>query len=126
MVERDPQLERLSLGHLQLPAEKPAELARWYAEQLDFKVHGLHMRSGGSLIVFVEGNPLQNKQVHFGFRLSSKEAVLIWHRDLKRKNLSLGEMEGNELYQAFRIHDPEGNEIEFFWQETPSHFGIGA
>jgi catechol-2,3-dioxygenase len=32
--------------------------------------------------------------------------------------VKVGELEGNgKIYEAFRVHDPEGNEIEFFWEE---------
>jgi catechol-2,3-dioxygenase len=117
-------LETLSLGHLQLPADKPEELARWYAENMGFQTSGSFMRSGGTLIVFSKGRPLKNKNVHFGFRLSSQEAVLNWRQQLVLKNVRAGALEGDSEYQAFRVYDPEGNEIEFFWQETPTIYGI--
>jgi len=111
-------LETLSLIHLQLPAEKPEELARWYADKMGFLRNGSFVSSGGTLIVFKQGRPLKNNKVHFGFRLSNKEAVLNWRKQLLSKKVVVAEMEGDAEYQAFRVYDPEGNEIEFFWQDT--------
>ncbi|MBX9693735.1 MAG: VOC family protein [Cyanobacteria bacterium] len=109
----------LSLNHLHLPARDPAGLSKWYIKYLNFTPQGNLLWSNGTLLVFGKGEPLNNKHVHFGFRFESAESLHRFHRELREKGLKAPEPKGDEEYECFRIKDPEGYEIEFFWEEIP-------
>lgn len=111
--------ESLSLSHIALPAANPERLIAWYAENLGFKAHGHHLWSGGTVLAIIKGKALPNDDWHFGFRLTSEEALLHWQEQLRARGIDAGDLRGNERYKSFYIQDPEGNDIEFFSEEAP-------
>jgi catechol-2,3-dioxygenase len=66
------------------------------------------------------GTPLPNDDWHFGFSLSSRSELESWRNNLIEKGLEAGEIKGNNFYGSFYLRDPEGNDIEFFWEEPPA------
>ena len=103
----------LALNHLNIPARDPERLRAWYVEKLGFRAHGRFLWSGGTLLVFVEGDPLPGAKMHFGFRVESLEALEGWARRLEAT------VEGDAQYATFYLRDPEGNAFEIFHEPVP-------
>lgn len=110
--------EALAMNHLHLPAADPEYLSNWYVEKLGFRRSGNLLWSAGTLLVFGHGEPLNKEMIHFGFRLSSAEELHNWYHTLSDRGLNPPQPEGNEEYQCFRINDPEGYELEFFFEAS--------
>lgn len=106
----------LCLNHLNLPAKEPAKLARWYVEKLEFRSDGRFLWSGGTLLVFIEGDPADSDTVHFGFRVSTMEDLHSWIRTLRDRGVTVGDVHGDGHYSTVFIRDPEGNRFELFYQ----------
>ncbi len=111
--------EQLSLSHIAIPAEDPEKLRKWYCDNLKLKAHGSHLWSGGSVIAIIKGKPLPNDDWHFGFRLSSKAALREWLQHFQELGIQVNGPNGSERYESFYVRDPEGNDIEFFFEEPP-------
>ena len=109
----------LSLNHLNLPARDPASLSQWYVDKLGFSRDGRFLWSGGTLLVFIEGEPVDSYTVHFGFRVPTMDDLLSWVRALRDRGIQVGEIEGNDSYSTVFIRDPEGNRLEIFYQPDP-------
>lgn len=112
-------LETLKLNHVALPAADPETLKQWYCNNLGLTPHGHHLWSHGTVLAITKGTPLPNDDWHFGFWISSKDALEQWHVQLQSKGLNPSELKGNNYYQSFYLRDPEGNDIEFFWENPP-------
>lgn len=110
--------EPLALNHLHLPAKDPAFMRRWYVEKLDFRLSGNLLWSGGTLLVFGEGEPLDTNMLHFGFRISSLDELWNWQRTLLERGVEAPQPQGDQHYQCFRIYDPSGYELEFFFEAS--------
>jgi catechol 2,3-dioxygenase-like lactoylglutathione lyase family enzyme len=110
----------LGLNHLNLPAKDPAALAQWYVEKLEFRSDGRFLWSGGTLLVFVDGDPVDSNTVHFGFRVPSIEDLQTWIRTLRDRGVAVGDVHGDGTYSTVFIRDPEGNRFELFYQPDPS------
>ena len=110
----------LGLNHLNLPAKDPTALARWYVEKLEFREAGRFLWSGGTLLVFVDGDPVDSNIVHFGFRVPTVEALHSWIRTLRDRGVTVGDVQGNASYSTVFIRDPEGNRFELFHQLDPA------
>jgi len=113
-------LETLSLSHLHLPARDPETLKKWYCETLGFKPNGFTIWSGGTVLAFGPGDPIKNEQLHFGFRVSSVEVLKQWQATLRATGMEIEDLHGDGTYQSFYCSDPEGNDLEFFWEEVPA------
>ena len=109
----------LALNHLNLPARDPDALRAWYARTFGFVEHGRFLWSGGSLLVFVPGEPIARKETHFGFRVSSLDELHAWAKTLGGRGLPC-EVEGDETYSRAFVKDPEGNGIEVFYEPLPA------
>ena len=113
-------LERpLRLNHLNLPAHDPSSLRGWYVEILGFAEHGRFLWSGGTLLVFVEGEPLQRADAHLGFRVDSLPELHEWVDRMRARGFDPGNVEGDETYSTVFFEDPEGNRVELFYEPVP-------
>jgi catechol 2,3-dioxygenase-like lactoylglutathione lyase family enzyme len=113
-------LPKLALNHLNLPARKPDALRQWYVDKLGFTCHGRFLWSRGSLLVFVEGEPLGSTTTHFGFRVDSLDDLRHWVQELRARGVSVGEIEGDERYSTVFVEDLEGNRFEIFFEPVPN------
>jgi catechol 2,3-dioxygenase-like lactoylglutathione lyase family enzyme len=109
----------LCLNHLNLPARDPAALGQWYVDTLGFQRDGRFLWSGGTLLVFIEGDPVDGDVVHFGFRVASMDDLVAWVRALRARGVEVGEIEGDSTYSTVFVRDPEGNRLEIFFQPDP-------
>ena len=109
----------LCLNHLNLPARDPSGLSQWYVDKLGFERSGRFLWSGGTLLVFIEGEPVDGDVVHFGFRVPTMDDLLWWVRTLGDRGVDVGEIGGDESYSTVFIRDPEGNRLEIFFQPDP-------
>lgn len=110
----------LSLSHLALPSRDPDNLRKWYVEHFGCKAHGSQLWCGGSVITILAGTPIENENWHFGFRLESPEDLRDWHKALQDKSAKPSSLQNYGDYQTFSLKDPEGNDIEFFFEQEPS------
>lgn len=53
---------------------------------------------------------------HIGFGLDSAEAVRSTHAALGAAGIAVTALDGSDGDVTFRCHDPDGTEIEVFWQ----------
>ena len=113
-------LPPVALNHLNLPARDPAALGRWYVETLGFRANGRFLWSAGSLLVFVRGEPLRSGDFHLGFRVGSLADLEAWAARLRGAGVEVGDVEGDADYSSTRLLDPEGNEIELFYEPEPT------
>jgi catechol 2,3-dioxygenase-like lactoylglutathione lyase family enzyme len=113
-------LPPLALNHVNLPARDPKALARWYVKKLGFVANGRFLWSAGTLLVFVKGTPLRSGSVHVGFRTRSVPVLRRWVAALRKRGVEVSDIEGDATYSFTRIHDPEGNEIELFFEPVPA------
>jgi catechol-2,3-dioxygenase len=123
--------QELALNHLNLPARDPVALRQWYVSKLGFKIAalsgdtpgppggGAFLWSGGSLLAFVQGDPVKPDQTHFGFRLASLSELKSWVALLKERGVGTGELQGDDEYSRIYVKDPEGNVIELFYEAPP-------
>ena len=109
----------LAIDHVNLPARDPDALARWYVETLGFDRHGPFLWSGGSLLVFVRGEPLPTGAFHVGCRAASRAVLDGWVDELRRRGVDVPAATGDEAYASTRLRDPEGNELELFHEPAP-------
>ena len=110
----------LSINHVNVPARDPDALALWYVEKLGFHRSGPFLWSGGSLLVFVRGQPLASGTFHLGCRAPSRSALGGWIDELRSRGVSVDPADGDDSYSSTRILDPEGNEIELFYEPLPA------
>jgi len=109
----------LRLNHLNVPARDPEALCRWYVDKLDFVAQGRFLWSGGSLLVFVEGEPISADHWHFGFHVESLQELAAWVARLRERNVEVPDIEGDEEYSRVYVTDPEGNTFEIFYERIP-------
>jgi catechol-2,3-dioxygenase len=102
-----------------LPARDPVALCRWYVENLGFSMRGRFLWSAGTMLAFPKGEPVTSGQVHFGFRVETMDELRGWVARLRERGVDVPEPEGDEEYTTTRIDDPEGNEIELFFEPPP-------
>jgi catechol 2,3-dioxygenase-like lactoylglutathione lyase family enzyme len=113
-------LPPLALNHVNLPARDPVALGRWYVEKFGFQANGRFLWSAGTLLVFVPGVPVASGAVHIGCRVESLPHLRAWVDELRRRGVVVPDIEGDEAYATVRVHDPEGNEIELFYEPVPA------
>jgi catechol 2,3-dioxygenase-like lactoylglutathione lyase family enzyme len=112
-------LPPLALNHLNLPARDPVALRRWYVDTLGFRANGPFLWSAGTLLVFARGEPLPGGDFHLGFRVGSLADLEGWVARLRGAGVAVGDVEGDAAYSTARLLDPEGNEIELFYELEP-------
>ena len=113
-------LSPLALNHLNLPARDPEALSKWYREMLGFEAKGRFLWSGGTLLVFSPGTPIDDEKLHLGFLVPSLPELQAWVERLRERGFDPGEIEGDAAYSTVFFHDPEGNRIELFYEPVPA------
>jgi catechol 2,3-dioxygenase-like lactoylglutathione lyase family enzyme len=109
-------LKPLRLNHLNLPATDPEALGDWYVAQLGFRRRGRFLWSEGTLLVFVPGKRVEDKEVHFGFRLDAEDEVHAWAEKLRGAGATVSRVIKESGYTTVFARDPEGNRFELFWE----------
>jgi hypothetical protein len=100
----------LRLSHVNLPARDPDALARWYADTLGFERRGPFAVGPGTLLAFEPGEPLGERNGHIGFEVATPELVESWAARLRAP------LEREARFASTKTRDPEGNEIEIYWE----------
>ena len=101
----------LRLSRVNLPARDPDALVRWYAERLGLEARGPFAIGPGTRIAFERGEPIEPRgQSHIGFEVSSREEVAAWAERLGAP------LESEAGSASAKIRDPEGNQIEIYWE----------
>ena len=75
----------------------------------------------GFLLALIPAEPHQPlpEGFHIGFQLADADAVVAMHADLEGAGVRTGEIQDlrpGESYVTFRCWDPDGTEIELFWE----------
>ena len=109
----------LRLSHVNLPARDPDAQVRWYAERLGLEARAHFALGPGTLIAFEPGEPTEPRgSAHIGFEVASAEEVAAWAA-------RLGTPVESEVGSAStKLRDPEGNQIEIYWE--PGGPGAGS
>jgi hypothetical protein len=55
-----------------------------------------------------------------GFRVASLADLRAWVDELRRRGVVVPDIEGDDEYASVRVVDPEGNEIELFYEPVPA------
>jgi catechol 2,3-dioxygenase-like lactoylglutathione lyase family enzyme len=117
----------MDLNHLNLRVRDAAACRDFYQDHFGFRPAfeadgGYFVRNGdGFLLALIPVAPHQPLPggFHIGFGLDDADAVLAQHADLTAAGVTVGEIEDerpDEDYVTFRCWDPDGTEIEVFWE----------
>ena len=115
----------LRLNHLALPVTDPDASARFWCGPLGFSpgrrvgdVRLLRDPAGFVLALHPADAATLPAPFHLGFRLGSVTEVEQVHDRLLRAGVELSEplTEASTLV-FFRIRDPDGHELEFYWEQ---------
>ena len=118
----------MDLNHLNLRVRDPAGCRDFYQRHFGFRPAfeaegGYFIKNEGGFLLALLPPPAVEHQalpegVHIGFRLSGPDAVAALHERLAGAGVRTGAVEDyrpDELYVTFRCWDPDGTEIEIFW-----------
>ena len=112
-MSQNPDTPKTRLDHINPPARKPAWLAEGDAEQFGFQAKDGFVISGGTLLIFEIGEPLDyRRSTHFGYRCKSRGQARAWATKLDATQ------EEGAIYSGFKTNDPEGNFRQMYWEET--------
>ena len=117
----------MDLNHLNLRVRDAAACRDFYVRHFGFRpafeADGGHFlrNDEGFLLALV---PALNHQslpdgFHLGFGLSDPEAVVALHEELSSAGVRLTAVDDHrpgEAYTTFRCWDPDGTEVEVFWE----------
>jgi catechol 2,3-dioxygenase-like lactoylglutathione lyase family enzyme len=117
----------MDLNHLNLRVRDPAACRDFYEGHFGFRPSfedegGYFVRNDeGFLLALLPVEPHQALPdgFHIGFGLTGPEAVVDLHRQLSAAGVRTSGVEDfrpGEGYVTFRCWDPDGTEIEVFWQ----------
>ena len=120
----------MDLNHLNLRVRDPGACRDFYQEHFGFQpafdAEGGHFirNADGFLLALIAAEPHQALPdgFHIGFGLHDADAVLALHGALSSAKVKVADVEDfrpGEGYVTFRCWDPDGTEIEVFW-EAPS------
>lgn len=116
----------VNLSHLNLRVRDAAACRDFYAAHFGFRPAfeaegGFFVRDdAGFLLALVpaaQHAPLPDG-FHIGFRVDSPDAVATKHAELTSAGAKVGTLEDHrpgEDYVTFRCRDPDGTEVEVFW-----------
>lgn len=118
----------MDLNHLNLPVRNAAACRDFYERHFGFRPAfeaegGYFVRNDdGFLLALVPADPHRPLPAgfHVGFGLDSPDAVEQLHAALASDGVRTTELEDHrpgEDYVTFRCWDPDGTEIEVFWEE---------
>lgn len=117
----------MDLDHLNLRVRDAAACRDFYQRHFGFRPAfaadgGYFVRNDdGFLLALVPAathQPLPDG-FHIGFRQRSPDEVAALHRELSAGGARVGELEDlrpGEDHVTFRCHDPDGTEVEVFWE----------
>jgi 2-hydroxychromene-2-carboxylate isomerase/predicted enzyme related to lactoylglutathione lyase len=101
----------LRLSHVNLPARDPDAQVRWYAERLGLEARARFVLGPGTLIAFEPGEPIGPAgNSHIGFEVASAEEVAAWAARFGTP------VESEAGSASTKLRDPEGNQIEIYWE----------
>ena len=117
----------MNLDHLNLQVQDPVACRDFYQTHFGFRPAfeadgGYFVRNEhGFLLALVPSDPHLPLPpgVHIGFRLDTAAEVFGLHRGLDAAGVVVGELEDERPrndYVTFRTWDPDGTEIELFWE----------
>ncbi len=117
----------MDLNHVNLRVRDATACREFYERHFDFRfAHeidgGLFLRNDdGFLLVLAPADPHENLPdgFHIGFGLPDAEAVVHVHARLTAAGVDATEVQDfrpGEAFVTFRCHDPDGTEIEVFWE----------
>ena len=117
----------MDLNHLNLRVRDAEACRDFYEAHLGFRPAfeadgGFFVRNDdGFLLALIPADPHQPLPdgFHIGFQLADAEAVLAMHATLRDAGVRTAEVEDfrpGESYLTFRCWDPDGTEIELFWE----------
>jgi catechol 2,3-dioxygenase-like lactoylglutathione lyase family enzyme len=121
----------VDLDHLQLRVRDPDTVATFYERWFGFTrgrdLGGagwfLHNDSG-FLLALMQAEPHQPlpEGVHIGFHLDTQAEVVAIQAAMATAGIAVSDVideQPDEDYVTFRCADPDGTEIEVFWEPTP-------
>ena len=117
----------VKLNHLNLRVRDPGECRDFYETHFGFlsafeAEGGYFLRGeGGFLLALIPADPHHPLPdgVHIGFGAEGPEAVAELHATLCAAGVGVSAMEDfrpDEDYVTFRCWDPDGTEVEIFWE----------
>jgi catechol 2,3-dioxygenase-like lactoylglutathione lyase family enzyme len=109
----------LRLTHLSLPVRDLRRTERFYREQLGLETRldkgVLFVDCPGFLLAFMEGKPIADRVLHFGFEQSRPEEVDGWIAALVGRGVRCIEAPTDHgALRSGRISDPDGYTLEFY------------
>jgi catechol 2,3-dioxygenase-like lactoylglutathione lyase family enzyme len=116
----------VDLDHLNLRVQEPeacrAFYERWFGFRHAFDADGgpFLQNDAGFLLALIPADPHVPLPpgVHIGFRLESAEEVVDRHRVMAEAGIRTSPLEDHgpdSAYVSFRCWDPDGTEVEQFW-----------
>jgi len=117
----------VDLDHLNLRVRDPAACRtfyeRWFGFQHAFDADGGHFlrNDSGFLLALVPADPHVPLPpgVHIGFGLASADETSARHAALAAAGVTVSELHDgrpDDDYVSFRCWDPDGTEVEQFWE----------
>lgn len=117
----------MDLNHLNLRVADPGACRSFYLDHFEFHdafeaEGGYFLRNdAGFLLALVPAEPHQALPpgVHIGFGLATPDAVGAAHRDLGEAGVTttpIDDERPRSSYVTFRCWDPDGTEVEVFWE----------
>lgn len=114
----------MDLNHLNLRVRDAVACRDFYCGHFGFEPAyeadgGYFLRNAEGFLLAVTpvaGHGVLPPGFHIGFGLGDGEAVRAAHRRLGAAGVPVGELEVEEGYVTFRGWDPDGTEIEVFWE----------
>ena len=119
----------MDLNHLNLRVRDPLACRRFYerhfAFRLAFEADGGYFERGadGFLLALVPAAPHQPLPpgFHIGFAVATPAEVIAMRAALVTADVPVSDLDDarpDEAYVTFRCWDPDGTEIEVFWETT--------
>ena len=117
----------MDLNHLNLRVRDAVACRDFYETHFGFRPAfeadgGFFVRNDdGFLLALIPADPHQPLPdgFHIGFQLADADAVLAMHETLQAAGVRAGgiqDLRPGEAYVTFRCWDPDGTEIELFWE----------
>ena len=117
----------MNLNHLNLRVRDAVACRDFYVRHFGFRPAfeadgGFFVRNdAGFLLALIPADPHQALPAgfHVGFGLDDAEPVAVLHRELGAAGVPVRDLEDHrpdEDYVSFRCWDPDGTEVEVFWE----------
>jgi catechol 2,3-dioxygenase-like lactoylglutathione lyase family enzyme len=120
-------LAAMNLTHLNLRVRDPVACRTFYEERFGFRLAfeadgGYLLRNDDAfLLALIPADPHQPLPdgFHIGFAAADGDAVIVEHERLTAAGVTVSPVEDfrpGEQYVTFRCWDPDGTEVEVFWE----------